>query len=73
MVLAAGYGTRLNDLNDCPKGLTKINNRTIIERNLENINSVKEINKILIVTNEMFKEQYDAHLKPRPFHLTMIN
>jgi len=70
--LAAGYGTRLNDLNDCPKGLMKIDNRTIIERNLENINSVKEINKIIIVTNKMFKEQYDAHLKNTNFNYEII-
>lgn len=62
----------MNDLNDCPKGLTKINNRTIIERNLENINSVKEINKIIIVTNKMFKEQYDAHLKKLNFNYEII-
>jgi len=70
--LAAGYGTRLNDLNDCPKGLMKINNKAIIERNIENINAVEEITKTIIVTNKMSKEQYDTHLKNMNFNYEII-
>lgn len=63
VILAAGYGTRLNTNNNFPKGLIKIKDESIVERNIKNINNVSEINKIIVVTNRIFKNAYNSLLK----------
>lgn len=62
VILAAGYGTRLND-NNFPKGLIKINDESIVESNIKKINYVTKINKIIVVTNRIFENVYKLFLK----------
>ena len=74
VILAAGYGTRLNSNNNFPKGFIKIGDISIVERNIINIYNVSEINKIIVVTNKIFKNAYNSFLKKlEKKHITIIN
>jgi len=63
VILAAGYGTRLNSNNNFPKGLIKIKNESIVERNIKNINDIIKINKIIVVTNRTYQNSYRSFFK----------
>ena len=54
VILAAGMGSRLNDVtnDEIPKGLLKINGKTLIERSIEKLRSIG-IEKIYIVTGHL--------------------
>jgi len=59
VVLAAGFGMRLE--NSMPKTLTKIHNKSILERQIENITKYIDINDIIIVIGfkkEMIMESF---------------
>jgi len=59
VILAAGFGMRLE--NPIPKTLTKIHNKTILEKQLENIKKYIDIHDILIVVGfkkEMIMEAF---------------
>lgn len=71
LILAAGYGTRLYPLTkDTPKPLLKIQDKPILEYILENIEKVKEIKDVYIISNARFfekiaqwAENYNTRLK----------
>jgi glucose-1-phosphate thymidylyltransferase len=71
LILAAGYGTRLYPLTkDIPKPLLKIHHKPILEYILGNIEKVKEIVNVYIITNAHFfgkivewTNSYRTHLK----------
>ena len=54
VILAAGMGSRLNDVtnDEIPKGLLKINGKTLVERSIEKLRSIG-IEKIYIVTGHL--------------------
>lgn len=59
VILAAGFGMRLE--NSIPKTLTKIHNKSILERQIENITKYIDINDIIIVVGfkkEMIMESF---------------
>ncbi|OSS41421.1 UDP-N-acetylglucosamine pyrophosphorylase related protein [Desulfurella amilsii] len=59
VVLAAGFGMRLE--NSIPKTLTKIHNKSILEKQIENITKYISINDIIIVVGfkkEMIMESF---------------
>lgn len=59
VILAAGYGTRLKHLTeDTPKPLLKIAGKPIIERIIEHLAELKEIERIHIVTNDKFEKHF---------------
>ena len=58
VILAAGYGTRLNGKSNIPKGLMIIKNISIMERNIKYITDFLNITKLIIVTNEKFVDSY---------------
>ena len=73
LLLAAGFGTRMGTL--IPKQLLTIKDKPIIEYHLDNLNSIEEIDEILIVTNNKFfgsfkeyVEEYNSNKK-----ITLIN
>ena len=63
IVLAAGYATRLYPITlNQPKPLLKIGGRPIIERIIEKIDELDEIDTIYVVTNHKFKPNFDDWL-----------
>lgn len=55
LVLAAGYATRLYPLTEnFPKPLLKVNNKTILDYLVDDINNSKKIDEFIIVSNHKF-------------------
>ena len=55
IVIAAGYATRLGELTkNFPKPLLKIGNTTILDRMLEDIDRIEDIDEHIVVTNHKF-------------------
>ncbi len=64
VILVAGYATRLYPLTkDKPKSLLPVGGKTILERLLEKIDKVKEINETILVSNARFSEQFSEYIK----------
>jgi glucose-1-phosphate thymidylyltransferase len=63
IILAAGYAKRLWPLTlEQPKPLLKIGGKPILERIIEKIERVQEIDKIYVITNHKFKPNFDSWL-----------
>ncbi len=59
IIPAAGYGTRMYPLTlDKPKALLKIRNKQIIEYIINKIIEIKDIDEVLIITNNRFYLQF---------------
>lgn len=59
IILAAGYATRLYPLTlNTPKPLLKVAGKTIVEHILDKVKSVKDISKVIIVTNDKFYSEF---------------
>lgn len=73
VILAAGMGTRLQDITNgsIPKGFIKINGKTLVERSLEKLRSVG-IEKVYIVTGYL-NEFYDELAKDNQYIVTKRN
>lgn len=73
VILAAGMGSRLQDItNDMlPKGLIRINGKSLIERSVEKLRSLG-IEKIYIVTGHLY-EFYDEFAKEKRYIQTKRN
>ena len=67
LVLAAGYATRLYPLTlNKPKALLEVKGKTILDHIIDQIEEVKEVGEILVVTNNKFSlafEQWAAERK----------
>jgi glucose-1-phosphate thymidylyltransferase len=59
IILAAGYATRLYPLTlDTPKALLEVGCKPILDHILENVEGIKAIDEIFIVTNSKFYDQF---------------
>lgn len=59
VLLAAGYATRLYPLTrDLPKSLLPVGGRTILDRILDKVEPVQDIDEVVIVTNSRFFELF---------------
>ncbi len=68
LILAAGFGTRLYPLTkDTPKPLLKIGKRYLADYLVEKFEKIKDINEVLIVTNQKFYKNFLDWLKKRNF------
>jgi len=55
LVLAAGYATRLYPLTkEFPKPLLKVKNRPVINHIIKDLNGVKSVDEVIVVTNSKF-------------------
>ena len=61
IILAAGYATRLYPLTkDKPKALLDIGSRPLVDHLIDKISSLKDIKKIILVTNHRFTGQFES-------------
>lgn len=64
LILAAGYATRLYPLTkDNPKPLLKIAGRPIINYIIDKLGAIKEIDEIIVVSNDRFFSNFKSWLK----------
>lgn len=77
IILAAGYAVRLYPLTrNTPKPLLPVNKKPIIEYIVEKIKTIKDIDKILIVTNGKFYKHFKdwrAKQKTKNIKIKIIN
>ena len=66
IVIAAGYATRLGELTaNFPKPLLKIGDSTILDRMLDDIDQIPEIDEHIIVTNHRFAHIFEEWARTR--------
>ena len=66
IVIAAGYATRLYPLTEnFPKPLLKIGERSILDRILDDVDGIEEIDEHIIVTNHKFAEIFNNWVSER--------
>ena len=59
LILAGGYATRLYPITlDISKPLLKINKKTIIDFSIAELNKIKELKEVAVVTNDKFYRDY---------------
>lgn len=64
VVIAAGYATRLGELTkNFPKPLLKIGERSILERMLDDIDRIPEIDEHIVITNHKFAPIFEEWVK----------
>ncbi|MCM8783726.1 MAG: nucleotidyltransferase family protein [Candidatus Omnitrophica bacterium] len=64
IILAAGYATRLYPLTiNLPKALLKIDNKPIVEFIVNKLEKIKEIDELVIVSNNRFYALFEEWLK----------
>lgn len=76
LILAGGYATRLYPITlDVSKPLLRINNRTIIDFSLKQLNEIKSLREVFVITNDKFYKDFlkwKKNLKIRK-KVTIIN
>lgn len=66
IVLAAGYATRLGELTrNFPKPLLEIGDNTILGRMMDDIDSIPQIDEVIIVTNHRFASLFRSWAEER--------
>ncbi|QII82437.1 nucleotidyltransferase family protein [Jeotgalibaca arthritidis] len=76
VILAAGYATRLYPLTENqPKPLLKVAGKSILDHAMEKIDRVKEIDEVIIVTNDKFAGHFEEWKKAVTYSksLTVVN
>lgn len=64
LILAAGYATRLYPLTkDYPKPLLYVRNKPIITYIVEKLQTLDEVDEILVITNSKFVSQFERWMK----------
>ncbi|MBI1936233.1 nucleotidyltransferase family protein [Candidatus Woesearchaeota archaeon] len=64
VILAAGYATRLYPLTEnTPKPLLNIGDKPIIQHIIKNLEGIKGLNKVYVVTNDKFENHFNQWLK----------
>lgn len=64
IVIAAGYATRLGELTkNFPKPLLQIGERSILERMLDDIDTIPEIDEHIVITNHKFAHHFEEWVK----------
>lgn len=64
IVIAAGYATRLGELTaNFPKPLLKIGEKSILERMLDDIDVIPDIDEHIIISNHKFAQHFESWAK----------
>ncbi len=64
IVIAAGYATRLGELTkNFPKPLLKIGERSILDRMLDDIDTIADIDEHIVISNHKFAPHFEAWRK----------
>jgi glucose-1-phosphate thymidylyltransferase len=73
IVLAAGYATRLYPLTlDRPKALLEVGGRPMLDRVVERLLAIGEIDETVVVTNAKFADQFETWSVDKR-HVTVVN
>jgi len=74
IILCAGYATRLYPftINE-PKALLQVNGFPLLSYTIKNLQEIKEIDKIYIVTNNKFYENFKSWKKEQDSRVELIN
>lgn len=73
IIIAAGYATRLYPLTEhFPKPLLQIGQSTILDRLLDDLDTIPDISRHLVVTNHKFIRQFQSWAAPRN-NVTLID
>lgn len=73
IIIAAGYATRLYPLTEhFPKPLLQIGQSTILDRLLDDLDTIPDISQHLVVTNHKFIRQFQSWAAPRN-NVTLID
>lgn len=74
LILAAGYATRLYPLTEnFPKPLLKVQDKTILDWLLEDINGAGIIDQYAVITNHKFAEHFRAWASANPLPITVLD
>ncbi len=70
IILAAGYATRLYPLTkDMPKALLPIKGKPIIEYIIDELNTIEQIDEIIVVSNHKYYEAFTSWAKTGPVQI----
>jgi len=74
IVLAAGYATRLYPLTEnFPKALLDVSGKTILDRLLDDVNTLDEITQHIVVSNHKYIEHFQNWAEGTPFSVTVLD
>lgn len=74
LILAAGYATRLYPLTEnFPKPLLKVQDKTILDWLLEDINGAGIVDQYVVITNHKFTKHFEAWAASHPLPIMVLD
>ncbi len=74
MILAAGYATRLYPLTqNFPKPLLKVQDKTILDWLIEDIEASGQISQYVVISNHKFAHHFENWAKEKPYPITVVD
>ena len=74
LILAAGYATRLYPLTEnFPKPLLKVQDKTILDWLVDDIDAAGEIDEYVVISNHRFAHHFDAWSKEKSQKITVVD
>ena len=74
LILAAGYATRLYPLTEnFPKPLLKVQDKTILDWLIEDIDSSNKVDEYIVISNHKFATHFDEWAKKSKFNITVVD
>jgi glucose-1-phosphate thymidylyltransferase len=74
LILAAGYATRLYPLTEnFPKSLLKVQDKTILDHLVDDIDTIKEVDEYVVISNHKFYSHFCDWAKSKTQNITVID
>lgn len=74
LILAAGYATRLYPLTEnFPKSLLKVQDKTILDHLVDDIDSLKEVDEYVVISNHKFYNHFIEWAQSKSQKITVID